>query len=150
MCHFLLSLSAAGIIRASHIVKGGYIMFARQKYDNKKDDIAALSEKRTCHTTQHFNAKMCMFVGSQLSRKIGGADCISAMKCSRMIEKLESHLCSVSGQDITAVQKKKSFKVTGMTTTSTGLCQISLLTAVPSCRGLKMRENGILANTRKS
>lgn len=97
-------------------------MFARQKYDNKKDDIAVLGEKRTGHTTQHFNAKMCMFVGSQLSRKIGGADCFSALKCIRMIEKLESHLCSVSGQDITAVQKKKSYKVTGMTTTSAGLC----------------------------
>lgn len=45
---------------------------------------------------------------------------------------------------------KRSCEVTGMTNTSTGLCQISLLTVVPSCRGLKMRENTIMANTRKS
>lgn len=38
---------------------------------------------------------------------------------------------------------KSSCKVTGMTTTSTGLWQISLLTAVHSCRGLKKREKTV-------
>lgn len=44
---------------------------------------------------------------------------------------------------------KRSCKVTSMITTSTGLNQISLLTAVPFCKGLTMRENSIIANTRK-
>lgn len=72
----------------------------------KNDDKAVLGEKQTCHTTRRSKAKMCLFVGSQLSRKIGGADSISKQKCGRMIEKLQSQLCSVSVQEIIIVHLK--------------------------------------------
>lgn len=55
-----------------------------------------------------------------------------------------SHIFALFRAGHYSCPSKRSCKVTGMTTTSTGLCQFSLLTAVPSCRGLKMREKSIM------
>lgn len=91
-------ISAAGKSKSVAHCEGG-ICFLSKRMITKNDDKAVLGEKQTCHTTRRSKAKMCLFVGSQLSRKIGGAD-------GRMIEKLQSQLCSVSVQEIIIVHLK--------------------------------------------